>query len=168
MVYYYCKGRPPKGEKDMKKIEKMTYAQASAYLKELKQQAIQRAVEKTLDFFKEKNMALEDFRNNTNYFFKESVKEPLTFRELVNLGFNEFETAQSFSNFVYSNIKDIDILTKPTYAIACDKNGVPYKDAQPIGQSRINAYILGTNNTKEDIDEWEEDMDDDDWDEDEE
>ena len=134
----------------MKKIEKMTYAQASAYLKELKQQAIQRAVEKTLDFF------------------KESVKEPLTFRELVNLGFNEFETAQSFSNFVYSNIKDIDILTKPTYAIACDKNGVPYKDAQPIGQSRINAYILGTNNTKEDIDEWEEDMDDDDWDEDEE
>ena len=150
MVYYYCKGRPPKGEKDMKKIEKMTYSQASAYLKKLKQQAIQRTVEKTLDFFKER------------------VKEPLTFRELVNLGFNEFETAQSFSSFVYSNIKDIDILTKPAYAIACDKNGVPYKDAQPIGQSRVNAYILGTNNTKEDMDEWEEDMDDDDWDEDEE
>ena len=135
----------------MKKIEKMTYAQASAYLKELKQQAIQRAVEKTLDFF------------------KENVKEPLTFRELVNLGFNEFETAQSFSSFVYSNIKDIDILTKPTYIIACDKNGVPYKYALPIEQPYVNAYVLGTNNTKEDIDEWEEGMDnDEDWDEDEE
>ena len=150
MLYYYCKGRPPKGEKDMKKIENMTYAQASAYLKELKQQAIQRAVEKTLDFF------------------KENVKEPLTFRELVNLGFNEFETAQRFSSFVYSNMKDIDVLTKPTYIIACDKNGVPYKDAQPIEQPRVNAYVLGTNNTKEDIDEWEEGMDDDGWDEDEE
>ena len=150
MLYYYCKGRPPKGEKDMKKIENMTYAQASAYLKELKQQAIQRAVEKTLDFF------------------KENVKEPLTFRELVNLGFNEFETAQKFSSFVHSNIKDIDVLTKPTYIIACDKNGVPYKDAQPIEQPRVNAYVLGTNNTKEDIDEWEEGMDDDGWDEDEE
>ena len=149
MVYYYCKGRPPKGEKDMKKIEKMTYAQASAYLKELKQQAIQRAVEKTLDFF------------------KENVKEPLTFRELVNLGFNEFETAQSFSSFVYSNIKDIDILTKPTYIIACEKNGVPYKYALPIEQPCVNAYVLGTNNTKEDIDEWEEGIDDDDdWDDD--
>ena len=134
----------------MKKIEKMTYAQASAYLKELKQQAIQRAVEKTLDFF------------------KENVKEPLTFRELVNLGFNEFETAQSFSSFVYSNIKDIDILTKPTYIIACDKNGVPYKYALPIEQPYVNAYVLGTNNTKEDINEWEEGMDnDEDWDEDE-
>ena len=150
MVYYYCKGRPPKGEKDMKKIENMTYAQASAYLKELKKQAIQRTVEKTLDFF------------------KENVKEPLTFRELVNLGFNEFETAQSFSSFVYSNIKDIDILTKPTYIIACNKNGVPYKYALPIKQPYVNAYVLGTNNTKEDIDEWEEGMDDDDWDEDEE
>ena len=150
MLYYYCKGRPPKGEKDMKKIENMTYAQASAYLKELKQQAIQRAVEKTLDFF------------------KENVKEPLTFRELVNLGFNEFETAQRFSSFVYSNMKDIDVLTKPTYIIACDKNGVPYKDAQPIEQPRVNAYVLGTNNTKEAIDEWEEGMDDDGWDEDEE
>ena len=148
MVYYYCKGRPPKGEKDMKKIEKMTYAQASAYLKELKQQAIQRTVEKTLDFF------------------KENVKEPLTFRELVNLGFNEFETAQSFSSFVNTNIKDIDILTKPKYVIVCDKNGVPYKDALPIEQPRINAYVLGINNTKEDIDEWEEGMDDDDWDDD--
>ena len=148
MVYYYCKGRPPKGEKDMKKIEKMTYAQASAYLKELKQQAIQRTVEKTLDFF------------------KENVKEPLTFRELVNLGFNEFETAQSFSSFVNTNIKDIDILTKPKYVIVCDKNGVPYKDALPIVQPRINAYVLGINNTKEDIDEWEEGMDDDDWDDD--
>ena len=148
MVYYYCKGRPPKGEKDMKKIEKMTYAQASAYLKELKQQAIQRAVKNTLDFF------------------KENVKEPLTFRELVNLGFNEFETAQRFSSFVHSNMKDIDVLTKPTYIIACDKNGVPYKDAQPIEQPRVNAYVLGTNNTKEDIDEWEEGMDDDDWDDD--
>ena len=133
----------------MKKIEKMTYAQASAYLKELKQQAIQRAVEKTLDFF------------------KENVKEPLTFRELVNLGFNEFETAQSFSSFVYSNIKDIDILTKPTYIIACEKNGVPYKYALPIEQPCVNAYVLGTNNTKEDIDEWEEGIDDDDdWDDD--
>ena len=150
MVYYYCKGRPPKGEKDMKKIEKMTYAQASAYLKELKQQAIQRAVEKTLDFF------------------KENVKEPLTFRELVNLGFNEFETAQSFSSFVYNNIKDIDILTKPTYIIVCDKNGVPYKYALPIEQPHVNAYVLGTNNTKEDINEWEEGIDnDEDWDEDE-
>ena len=148
MVYYYCKGRPPKGEKDMKKIEKMTYAQASAYLKELKQQAIQRAVEKTLDFF------------------KENVKEPLTFRELVNLGFNEFETAQSFSSFVHRNIKDIDILTKPTYVIVCYKNGVPYKDALPIEQPCVNAYVLGTNNTKEDIDECEEGMDDDDWDDD--
>ena len=132
----------------MKKIEKMTYAQASAYLKELKQQAIQRTVEKTLDFF------------------KENVKEPLTFRELVNLGFNEFETAQSFSSFVNTNIKDIDILTKPKYVIVCDKNGVPYKDALPIEQPRINAYVLGINNTKEDIDEWEEGMDDDDWDDD--
>ena len=143
MVYYYCKGRPPKGEKDMKKIEKMTYAQASAYLKELKQQAIQRAVEKTLDFF------------------KENVKEPLTFRELVNLGYNEFETAQSFSSFVYSNMKDIDILTKPTYVIACDKNGVPYKDAQPIEQPRVNAYLLNESK-KPDIDEWEEGIDSDD------
>ena len=143
MVYYYCKGRPPKGEKDMKKIEKMTYAQASAYLKELKQQAIQRAVKNTLDFF------------------KENVKEPLTFRELVNLGYNEFETAQSFSSFVYSNMKDIDILTKPTYVIACDKNGVPYKDAQPIEQPRVNAYLLNESK-KPDIDEWEEGMDSDD------
>ena len=148
MVYYYCKGRPPKGEKDMKKIEKMTYAQASAYLKELKQQAIQRAVEKILDFF------------------KENVKEPLTFRELVNLGFNEFETPQSFSNFVYSNMKDICVSGKPTYIIACDKNGIPYKDAQPIEQPRVNAYVLGVHNEKPDIDEWEEDMDDDDWDDD--
>ena len=148
MVYYYCKGRPPKGEKDMKKIEKMTYAQASAYLKELKQQTIQRTVEKTLDFF------------------KENVKEPLTFRELVNIGYNKFETPQTFSNFVYNYIKDIDILTKPTYIIACDKNGVPYKDAQPIEQSRVNAYVLGVHNEKPDIDEWEEGMDDDDWDDD--
>ena len=127
----------------MKKIEKMTYAQASAYLKELKKQAIQRTVEKTLDFF------------------KENVKEPLTFRELVNLGYNEFETAQSFSSFVYSNMKDIDILTKPTYVIACDKNGVPYKDAQPIEQPRVNAYLLNESK-KPDIDEWEEGMDSDD------
>ena len=127
----------------MKKIEKMTYAQASAYLKELKQQAIQRAVKNTLDFF------------------KENVKEPLTFRELVNLGYNEFETAQSFSSFVYSNMKDIDILTKPTYVIACDKNGVPYKDAQPIEQPRVNAYLLNESK-KPDIDEWEEGMDSDD------
>ena len=92
----------------------------------------------------------------------------MTFRALVNLGFNEFETAQSFSSFVYSNIKDIDILTKPTYIIACDKNGVPYKYALPIKQPHVNAYVLGTNNTKEDIDEWEEGMDnDEDWDEDE-
>ena len=134
----------------MKKLEKMTYAQASAYLKELKKQAIQRTVEKTLDFF------------------KENVKEPLTFRELVNLGYNEFETPQSFSSFVYSYIKDIDILTKPTYIIACDKNGVPYKDAQPIEQPRVNAYVLIEHNEKPDIDEWEEGMDDDDdWDDDE-
>lgn len=135
----------------MKKIEKMTYAQASAYLKELKKQAIQRTVEKTLDFF------------------KENVKEPLTFRELVDLGYNEFELPQSFSSFVYSYIKDIDIVSKPTYIIACDKNGVPYKDAQPIEQPCVNAYVLGTHNTKEDIDEWEEGMDDDDddWDDDE-
>ena len=69
MVYYYCKGRPPKGEKDMKKIEKMTYAQASAYLKELKQQAIQRAVEKTLDFFK------ENLGNSYTYFCRVVGKE---------------------------------------------------------------------------------------------
>ena len=134
----------------MKKIEKMTYAQASAYLKELKKQAIQRTVEKTLDFF------------------KENVKEPLTFREVVNLGYNEFETAQSFRNFVHSNIKDIDILTKPTYIIACDKNGVPYKYALPIEQPRVNAYVLSVHNEKPDIDEWEEGMDDGEgWDEDE-
>ena len=149
MVYYYCKGRPPKGEKDMKKIEKMTYAQASAYLKELKKQAIQRTVEKTLDFF------------------KENVKEPLTFRELVSIGYNEFETPQTFSTFVHSHIKDIDIVSKPTDISACEKNGVPYKDAQPIEQPCVNAYVLGINNTKEDIDEWEEGMDDDDdWDND--
>lgn len=132
----------------MKKIEKMTYAQASAYLKELKKQAIQRTVEKTLDFF------------------KENVKEPLTFRELVDLGYNEFELPQSFSSFVYCYIKDIDIVSKPTYIIACDKNGVPYKDAQPIEQCCVNAYVLGVHNEKPDIDEWEEDMDDDDWDDD--
>lgn len=146
MVYYYCKGRPPKGEKDMKKIEKMTYAQASAYLKELKKQAIQRTVEKTLDFF------------------KENVKEPLTFRELVNLGYNEFELPQIFSTFVHSHMgNDIHVLCKPTYIIACDKNGVPYKDAQPIEQCCVNAYEL---NPKPNINEWEEGMDDDDWDED--
>lgn len=148
MVYYYCKGRPPKGEKDMKKIEKMTYAQASAYLKELKKQAIQRTVEKTLDFF------------------KENVKEPLTFRELVSLGYNEFETPQSFSSFVYNNIKNICVSGKPTYIIACDKNGVPYENAQPIEQCCVNAYLL-CESKKPDIDEWEEGMDDDDdWDDD--
>ena len=148
MVYYYCKGRPPKGEKDMKKIEKMTYAQASAYLKELKQQAIQRAVKNTLDFF------------------KENVKEPLTFRELVNLGFNEFETAQSFSSFVYSHMaKDIHISFKLTYTIACNGNGVPYKDAQPIEQCYVNAYELLSNFHAEGHD-MEIDDDDDDWDDD--
>ena len=149
MVYYYCKGRPPKGEKDMKKIEKMTYAQASAYLKELKQQAIQRTVEKTLDFF------------------KESVKEPLTFRELVNLGFNEFETAQSFSSFVYNYMaKDIHMSVKPRYIIACNKNGVPYKDAQAIGQGCVNTYELLSNFHAEGHDM--EIDDDDDWDDDDE
>ena len=147
MVYYYCKGRPPKGEKDMKKIEKMTYAQASAYLKELKQQAIQRAVKNTLDFF------------------KENVKEPLTFRELVNLGYNEFELPQSFSSFVYSYMaRYIHMSAKPTYTIACDKNGVPYKDAQPIEQCCVNAYELLSNFHAEGHDM--EIDDDDDWDND--
>lgn len=152
MVYYYCKGRPPKGEKDMKKIEKMTYAQASAYLKELKQQAIQRTVEKTLDFF------------------KENVKEPLTFRELVSIGYNEFETPQTFSTFVHSHMESyIHVLCKPTYIIACDKNGVPYKDAQPIEQCCVNAYKLLSNFHTEghdmeidDDDDWDDDWDDDD------
>ena len=53
----------------MKKIEKMTYAQASAYLKELKQQAIQRAVKNTLDFFK------ENLGNSYTYFCRVVGKE---------------------------------------------------------------------------------------------
>ena len=133
----------------MKKIEKMTYAQASAYLKELKQQAIQRTVKNTLDFF------------------KENVKEPLTFRELVNLGFNEFKTAQSFSSFVYSHMaKDIHMSAKPTYIIVYNKNGVPYKEALPIEQCCVNTYELLSNFHAEGHDM--EIDDDDDWDDDDE
>ena len=128
----------------MKKIEKMTYTEIVNYCKKLKLEARYRIAQQTLDFF------------------KQNVNKPMTFKELIALGLQNFEGPQSFGSFV-SNYLDntINRTTKVSYAIACDENGKPLANATPFEHGELIAYYLS-----DDDDEYDEDDDDDEYDED--
>ena len=127
----------------MKKIEKMTYTEIVNYCKKLKLEARYRIAQQTLDFF------------------KQNVNKPMTFKELIALGLQNFEGPQSFGTFV-SNYLDntINRTIKTSYAIACDGNGKPLANAIPFEHGELVAYYLS-----DDYDEYDED-DDDEYDED--